>query len=447
MPLSGRRRRAAWVLILALLLPMEETGAADLIDLYTKARQFDPVFRAAEFELQISEQVIRESQSGVLPSLTAEVERSRTKQDVKESDSVLFQIGEREFDNTNFAITLIQPIYRSSAWARLPQARAEARQAEANYAAAEQDLMFRLAQAHFNFMAARDNLDFATAERTAIWRQLLETEERLGSGLATITDLHDARARFALAEAAESGAADVLEEARAAIMEITGDAPADLNPLSESFPYVPPDKADVEAWVEAAMFQNNTIRARREAATVAEQEIRRQRGVYLPSLDFVASFNDRDTEGTVFGGGNRTATADFALRLAIPIYDGGRGSALAAAAALRHRITLEELEREKRRVERETRTSFNGVMGGIARVEALIKSVFSNERALAAREEAFRSGIGTGVAVLDARRDLYSAKRDLSQARYLYILNSLRLKQSAGTLSVADLRQVNVHLH
>jgi len=51
-----------------------------------------------------------------------------------------------------------------------------------------------------------------------------------------------------------------------------------------------------------------------------------------------------------------------------------------------------------------------------------------------------------GGGVLDASRDLYRAKRDLASARYDYLLNLLRLKQAAGTLSENDLAQINAWL-
>jgi len=434
------------MMALAFLASAGVASAEGLVDLYLKARENDPTFRQAEFQLQIADEILREARAGLLPVVDGSAERVRTNQDVSDTESFLFQEGKREFDTMNWTVSLTQPVYRSASIRRMPQAKAEVRQAEAVFAASEQDLMFRVAQALFNHLAARDNLEFTAAERMANYRQLLETEERMGSGLATITDLHDARARFALSEAAESLAKDTLEDSRRAIVEITGTSPADPGRLSESFPFLPPDNAHVEAWVEAAMFQNHAIRARIEGQEIARLEVRRQKASYLPTLDFVAAYNDRDTEGTVFGGGNQTVSTDISLRLAVPLWEGGRRLALTNAASLRESISGEDLEREKRRVDRETRAAFQGVTNGIERVNALRTSVFSNERAVAAKEEGFRSGINTGLLVLDARRDLYSALRDLAQSRYLYVLNSVKLKQSAGTLGVSDLRAIDAHL-
>ncbi|MGV8209166.1 TolC family protein, partial [Pseudomonas aeruginosa] len=63
----------------------------------------------------------------------------------------------------------------------------------------------------------------------------------------------------------------------------------------------------------------------------------------------------------------------------------------------------------------------------------------SNQSALEATEIGYQVGTRNIVDVLDAQRQLYSSVRDYNNARYDYILDNLRLKQAAGTLSPADL--------
>jgi outer membrane protein len=48
--------------------------------------------------------------------------------------------------------------------------------------------------------------------------------------------------------------------------------------------------------------------------------------------------------------------------------------------------------------------------------------------------------------VLDAQRQLYTSVRDYNNSRYDYILDNLRLKQAAGTLSPADLQDLGAYL-
>jgi len=440
-------RRAVPLLgLLFIGLAGRQAGAADLMDLYARARASDPTIVGARAEQQIAGQSLREAKAGYKPAVSISGQATKVYQNIVSSDNFLYQEGRNDYYNNNYSLSLVQPIYQPEALKRIPQAQVEVQQARSRFAAAEQDMIFRLAQAVFSFLSARDSLEFAASERMSIWQQLQEGEQRLGSGMGTLTDVHEARARFALAQAQEIDSQDALEEGRQAIAEMTDEPPEDVERLSEAFPLVPPERPDVESWVQAALFQNPNVTALQAAVEIADREVSRQRAVYRPRLDLVASYDNADSGGATIGaGGSDILSKNLSLRLAIPILDGGRAAALTQAAALRRDMGIQELEKTRRRVERETRAAFQGAMGGMARVEALTKSVFSQESAVSSKEQGLRSGVNTGLAVLDARKDLFSARKDLAQARYVFILNSLKLKQSAGTLDEADLREINTY--
>ena len=74
---------------------------------------------------------------------------------------------------------------------------------------------------------------------------------------------------------------------------------------------------------------------------------------------------------------------------------------------------------------------------------ALRQALVSSQSALDATELGFKVGTRTSVDVLDSQRELFGAKRALAKSRYQYILNTLRLKQAAGTLQPVDLELVN----
>jgi outer membrane protein len=76
-------------------------------------------------------------------------------------------------------------------------------------------------------------------------------------------------------------------------------------------------------------------------------------------------------------------------------------------------------------------------------VRALRQAVESNRTALRATEAGFEVGTQTTVDVLTSQNALRRAETTYSQSRYQYILNVLLLKQAAGTLSEADLMEVD----
>ena len=416
--------------------------AETLLDAYALARQNDPKLKAAQFDSLASGTAIDQARAGFLPTVKFDAEQMQTRQKILESNNPIFGAGASTFPTTTRTLTLTQPLFRKDAIERFAQARAVVRQANYSLLAVEQELMLRTTAAYLSVLAANDALELAQAERRAVGRNLELAREKLRMGLGTITNLHDAAARHAVNEAREIEAENKLRDARQALAEITGKPIAKFQSLRAEFTPLTPEPSVLERWIETALEQNLAYRARREAVEVARQEVERQRAGHWPSVNFVASHTRREAGSTLFGGGSLVETSDLMLRLSVPLYEGGLTSAVTREAAYRHQKALEEQELERRAVERQTRAAFHGAISGMSLVKALGQSVASQESALAAKEEGWRSGLFTLLPVLDAQRDLFLAKRDYAQARYDYLVNSLKLKQAAGTLAETDLAGV-----
>jgi outer membrane protein len=374
------------------------------------------------------------------------MEQWQTRQRVISSKNPIFGAGVTTFPTENNTLSLSQPIFRKDVIERFAQAQAVVKTAEYTLLAAEQDLQLRTAAAYLVSLAAADNVAYAKAERESIGKLFDLARERLKGGLGTITALHDAQARFSVASAREIEAQYRLRDARQGLAEITGKVLNTMQTLRDDLELPAPEPRVVEPWIEAAMDNNLGLRARRETVQVAKQEVERQRAGHYPSLNLLVNHNRRDAGSTLFGGGSDVETTDVILRLSVPIFEGGLTSAVTREAAYRHQKALEDVEQERRAVERATRAAFDGAVSGINLAQALKQSVISQESAVEAKETGFRSGLFTILPVLDAQRDLYLARRDYAQARYDYLYNRLKLKQAAGTLSEADLVVVGAAL-
>ena len=118
-----------------------------------------------------------------------------------------------------------------------------------------------------------------------------------------------------------------------------------------------------------------------------------------------------------------------------------------AIAKIRLNQQLDILEQIRRQAHRQARQSYLGVMSGISQIKALQQAVVSSEVALDATRTGFEVGTRTAVDVVQSERALFQAKRDLSRARYDYIINTLNLKQAAGILTIDDIEQINQWLN
>lgn len=417
--------------------------SAGLIQIYQQARDADPQFRVADFDHQASREILVQAKSGYLPSIDLSLDKSKTRQKILESDNALFATGSTSFPTSVITLSLTQPVFRYANYIRIEQAHSELRQADAELVNSEQELMLRVAENYINALAAGDNLEFLKSEQIAVEKQLELASAKQKAKLGRMSDRLEAEARLASVAADYSEAEVNLRDTYEALAEMTGEFPSSLNQVKEKFPMSSPSPSDANHWVEAAISQNWELEARRQALEVSRQEIKRQRAGHYPTLDLKFQDTIKDTGGTLFGGGSEVETRELMLSLNVPLYQGGSTSSKTRQAALKHQSNREELIRLSRKVKREAQRTFSAIVNAIERTGALEKEVMAREEVLKFKRAGYKAALSTNLSVLDAERDLYSAKRDYSRARYDYLLNSLKLKAIVGTLSEEDLMSLN----
>ena len=431
-------------MVVALSLMCAGPGRAlDLLEAFELAKSSDPVYRAGTFERLAEDSSLRIAWSNLLPNASAEAGYTRTRQDIQSSDNALFQVGSTSFPVKTYGATLTQPLFRMTDWANVSQSRASVRQAAAELDVTYQSLVFRTADAYLSAVEAVEQLELRRREKEALRRQSEISRKRLDSGLGILPDVLEAEARFQLAEADEEIARVNLEDANQALAEIIGRVGTHLSPLGEEIPLTAPQPSDPAIWVETATRQSPLVEASRQAVVIADREIDKQRSAHLPTVDFTASINNRDTDGSPLGGGSDVETAEYGVQVRVPIFSGGATIFATRRARDLQRRNEQQLIQTERQVERETRDAYQAVGSIARRVKALRKSVEVQSRAVEARKKSVRAGVDTEINVLNAERELYAALRDFVQGRYEYVRTVLRLEQAVGALGVEDLEQVS----
>jgi outer membrane protein len=410
--------------------------AANLLDTYQQALKNDPTFLAARANYMAEQQKTGEARAVLLPNINASANATW-------NDSTNNLSGQKTYNSNGYSVSLSQPVFNFGAFAALAQAHASVRAAAANFNAAREDLMRRVAEAYFGLLLAQDNLGLAKSQQAAIAQQREVAQGRLKVGLGTITEVHDAEARYQLAAAQVLEAQNGLEDARQALREVAGTVPKEVLSLREDMPLPQPDPPVIGEWVTRALDQNYQVIAAREANTIAKREISKQHAGYYPSLDIVGSYNYSDSYSGFTGTAFNTRGTSVGLQLSMPIFQGGLTHKLSKEAAYRYNAARQNLILARRQVERQTRDAFLGITSGASRVNALKQAVIASQSALEAKQTGFEAGINTNLEVLDAQRDLYQARRDYAQSRYNFVFSLLRLKQAAGTLAESDLKQIN----
>jgi outer membrane protein len=421
------------VLILSLGLLPSMAPANELLRVYELAVQNDTELQAAMHARQVGRETIRQTGGALLPQVTGRGEIS-----YQEFEPKGFPTQTAEPYSVSLSVSLW--LFNKEIWERWRQAGDRAALAESNYQSAEQSLILRATEAYFNVLAAADGVRLADAEQKAVERQLELAKRRFEVGLSAITDVQEAQARYDLTVAQMIEAEQALTSAHSAIAEITGPTKVNLQPLREEIPLAGPNPDSVAEWLKAAAETNMALMAAKLQTEIAEREVGIGASGHYPTLGVNASQTIGESAG--FNSGeyeDRRAT----LQLNVPLFAGGSTQANVRSA----RATLEQRKAEqegvRRRIERQVRDAYQGVIAGVSRVRALKQAVLSNTTALEASEVGLEVGARTAVDVLNAQRELYLAERNYARARYDYLLNVLQLKIAAGQLTRQDLIEVD----
>jgi len=446
-------RIAAALALAALIQPLQ---AENLMDIYQRAVRSDPSIREAQANMLATMESKPQARANLLPQLDFSGAWNTNKSDGSRVTFVGGSPGNQPFesdtDNLNWSFDLKQTLFRWDQFARMGRADQEVSQAQLDYGSAQQDLMLRVATAYFDVLAAQDTLESEQAAKNAIERQLEQANRRFEVGLIAITDVQEAQAGFDEAIAGEIVAKRDLANAQEALREIIGDYPEQLSEPNNEIPLVMPEPAIKEEWVQTAMAQNLAVLSAKIGTEITRYDVKIARNGHMPTLDLSGSYGNRKSNGTsiqdlavipVTNIDSDQTDKSIGVQFSLPIFSGMGVSSEVKESVYKHRASKENFEKVIRQTEREARDAYYGVESEISRVKALRQSRKSNEVALEATEAGYEVGTRTTVDVLDARRNLFLAETNYARSRYDYIVNVLRLKQAAGTLSPDDLEMVN----
>jgi len=445
-----------------LLLAAGIAQAETLVEIYEKATRNDPAIREAEANMLATMENKPLARASLLPQIDANADWRYTNSDGTRTFAVAEGAGGSFDGDTDsrqrdygWSVDLRQSLFNWDQWRQLKKADREAAQAEVDYSAAQQDLMVRVTEAYFDVLAAQDTLASERASKEAIGRQLEQAERRFEVGLIAITDVKEAQAAYDDAVALEISAQRSLASAKERLREITGEYPQELANPGQEFPLIPPEPQIEQDWVDISMQQNLRLESAKVGMEITRENIQIARGGYTPTLDFTASIGNNSNRGESTNitpqNPNPIATPTdrdidskrYGVQFSLPLFQGGGTSSRVQQEVYRHRASRENYEKVARETERETRDAYLGVIAEIARVRALARSEESNRTALEATEAGYEVGTRTTVDVLDARRSLFLAQTQYARSKYDYLINVVKLKLAAGTLTSQDIVQLN----
>ena len=416
--------------------------ALSLLEAYQAALDKDPSFQMARHERAASSEYETISRAGLLPNIGASYSYSKN-----DAERTIFANGQSDKSNPQYTsrvttLQLRQPLFNVDAWQRYQGGKAQVNYSDAKFSGASQDLITRLTTAYLDALFAEDQLRLATAQRDAYYENQLANQNMFEKGAGTRTDMLETRARYELSQAGVLEAQDNVSNRRNELAVIVGGDPGALAPLVPNLPELPLSPATLAEWESLATANNPEVRALRHSVDYAQTEVERNRAGHLPRVDFIAS-HSRNSADSLFTFNQESTVNSIGVQMSVPLYSGGSVNAQTRQALARLDSDRSELDVARQKALVEARKQFQLLASSRIRMAAMEQAAQSAAEAVEATRKSVAGGQRVNLDVLTALQNLYSTKRDLSEARHGYLLAYLKLHATAGILTGDDLGRIS----
>ncbi len=438
--MSFNHNRIFIPILVVLLLQTSYVQALGLLDAYEAALRNDPIFRAAIHENEAGQEEAAIGLSGLLPNLSIRHSQSKNT-GTREISSVPGGAQPLNFDSQVSTLSLRQPLLNMEAVASYRQGNARANSSRAKFTGHSQQLVVRLVEAYVETLLAQKRLKLTEAQHDALEELKRVNEHMLQKGEGTTTDVLETQSKFALAQAQVIEAQDEWEVAQLNLAAIVGEQVTQLDRLSDTFQIQAIQLPDYDSWQALALSSNAELVTQRHTVISGKEEIRKSLSGHAPSVDLVASLSKNKAASFVTANQD-VNLASVGIEVNVPLFAGGRVNAITNQAQANHARAEADLDAMTNAVLIELRKQYQLVSSSVRRIKSLELAVDSAQLLVQATKKSILGGVRINLDLLEAQQQLFTAQRDLAEARYNYLLAYLRLQLAAGTLVLDDLQKI-----
>lgn len=426
----------------------------DLLTVYEEAVLNDALLSSARIQNQSTKELIDQGLSLFLPNINIDASygQNDNKRKILTSgiNNDLLSGTSANYESYDYGVTITQPIFNYASYAKYKQNLIQSSLSDKQLIKAQQNLIFRVSNVYFETLMAMDEIKLLQAQYSAIKAQLAEAEARFELGLISITDVNEAKTKEALLKIDKIDAIQKLKIKKRQIESITGILPGRLKPLNSVMIFTKLEN-QAEEWVSMALENSLEIQIKKDEVQIADREIDIRSGDRYPTIDAMAR-RSRDWDkggypyGSVANKGVRSFSDTIGLEVNIPIYSGGYASSRVREGRLLKLKIKEDEEYLRRQIELEVRENYLNLQSNFAEINAYQQALLSAEITLDSTNLGFQVGLRNSVDVLRAQQVFFDAEKEMLKARYNYLINQVKLKQSVGMLSKTDIVNINKYL-
>lgn len=420
-----------------------QAQALTLWDAYFQALKNDPSYKVAQADYRAGMEEGRIANAALLPQLSLSFYQGDAKADRTQNTLLGPRSDSTDYSVKNNQLQLRQTIINMAAWSRAKQGDLVQDQTKIKAIASRNDLAIRVVAAYFNALSTIEQVELAKAQEKAATERFKEIESSLKSGESSRVDLARARAQRDLRIAERLEIQDNSDLVLRQLEDITGTRIESLSVLPSTVKAPPISTEYTYSGLETFTLRNNPkILSAALDIQIAEEEVKKRRAGHYPTLDFVASKSDSDSE-SINTIGQKTKQETIALQMQIPLFNGFGTTAEVEKAQAQSDRTEAAWQGTIHEVLNKFRTQFSKTQNSMAKIDAYQRAVESAREALKAAELAKKIDLQIQSDVLTAQAELNNAEKEFSRIRYESYYSLVELHSLAGKLENSDLKKLS----
>ena len=416
---------------------MGPSAAETLGGALAKAYLSNPDIGQQRAGVRASDENIPKANAGFLPTINGQASYGYSHTEFSAPLSVGGGSGTLDAHPRGFGVTVNQNIWNGDRTIN------GVRQAESSMLASreqlrntEQNVLLNAVTFYMNVLRDSAILSLNRANVDVLKEQLRNTQDRFNVGEVTKTDVAQAQASLAGAEAQALSAQSTLQSSIAGYRQTIGDEPKDLAPVKPLDKVLPKTLNDA---IAISQVEHPAIVAALHGVDAAELNVKIFEGALLPTLSAQLQANQQWDSPALQVIPNRVFNVTATAQLNIPIYQGG--AEYASTRQAKEQLTQQELTAAQQRDT--VRSAVTSAWWLFAVSPAVIRSsraqVDAAAVALAGVREEAKVGQRTTLDVLNAQQTLLNARVQLVSAEHDQVVASFALLSSIGRLSTINL--------
>lgn len=422
-------------IVIYCLIHSNTAFSEDIMAIYEQALGADPTTKASEVKVKIGEDQKDQALGEMLPQVSGTLNWSTNNQRFGNQPS-------NDYRGTRYTISLNQTVIDLAKFWNWQRTKEVENQYALENTYSEQNLMFEVVDKYFSVLEAEDEHALYKKEAEITEQQVEQIQKLFDKQQVKITDLYAIQSRLDQIKAQTIEAEAKLVTAKQTLQELTNSPPVSLSKLREEVDYKELE-GKLEDWLEVAKSENPSLAAQASAIKAADHDVATQKSRHLPVVEIQLNYFNTDTGFQQQALNNLTETRVAALNVTVPIFSGGIIHNKTSEA--QHKLTLAKYDNDAklRAVAKETSDAFLNANASVRRIKANKIALESAAKSSEAMGVGFDYGVETMNDVLDAQQTEFVAMHELAKAKYSYVKNRMRFLQAIGTISPANLQEIN----